>query len=315
MRALVFTAPSEVKLLEVPDPVPGENEVVIDVRVAGICGSDVHGVVSPGFRVPPLILGHELAGELDGQRVAVNPLLTCGRCQACASGATFLCPDRTLIGVHRPGGLAARVAVPTSALVPLSEHLDWRSASAVEPTANVVHALRLGSADLSSSSRVAVLGAGAIGLLTLQLLRQHGVADVTVIDVAKPRLTVARALGATDTELTGQYDVTIDAAGTGASRTSAVTHLRPGGLSVWLGLADQQAGFEATDLVRQAKRITGCFAYTHDDFRAGAEKVRDLDLSWVDLVPLSSAASEFEDLLARRSQRIKVVFTTDERDA
>ncbi|GAA4750415.1 2,3-butanediol dehydrogenase [Nocardioides endophyticus] len=311
MRALVFTAAGEVELREVLEPVAGDGEILVDVAVAGVCGSDVHGVLSPGFRVPPLILGHELAGTVDGRRVAVNPLLTCGTCPTCTAGATFLCPERQLIGVHRPGGLAPRIVVPADSLVSLPDTMDWRTASAIEPTANVVHALRIAERDLTGDCRVAVLGAGAIGLLTLQLLRRRGVADVTVVDVAESRRAQAIQLGATGTELQGVYDVTIDAAGTSTTRAAALARLRPGGLSIWIGLADQVPGFDAADLVRQGKRIAGCFAYDRHDFRAAADEVSDLDLSWIDILPLGRAADEFGDLLAHRSDRLKVVFHTD----
>ncbi|MDQ6524480.1 alcohol dehydrogenase catalytic domain-containing protein [Nocardioides sp. LHD-245] len=311
MKALVFTAAGQVDYREVPEPVAGPGEVLVDVRVAGVCGSDVHGVHSPGFRVPPLVLGHELAGEVGSRRVAVNPLLTCGRCAACGTGSSFLCAERALIGVHRPGGLAPRIAVPADSLVDLGAGTSWRAASAVEPTANVVHALRIAGSDLSPRARVAVLGAGAIGLLTLQLLRRRGVEDVTVVDLAETRRREAVRLGARATDLQGTYDVTIDAAGTAATRSGALSHLRPGGLSVWIGLASAEAGFDATDLVRQGKRVSGCFAYSREDFRAAVAEVDHLDLTWVDLLPMTDCAEEFRELLAGRSSRLKAVFRTD----
>lgn len=314
MRALVFTAAGEVEYADVPEPAPVAGETMVDVRVAGVCGSDVHGVLSPGFRVPPLVLGHELAGEADGRRVAVNPLITCGRCPTCASGATFLCPERQLIGVHRPGGLAPRVAVPRDNLVDLQPGTGWRAASAIEPTANVVHVLRVAESDLSPRARVAVLGAGAIGLLTLQLLLRRGVEDVTVVDLSDARREQAARLGARSTELHGTYDVTVDAAGTAVTRSLALAHLRPGGLSVWVGLASAEPGFDANDLVRQGKRVAGCFAYDHDDFRTAVEAVDDLDVTWVDVVPIAACADEFRGLLHGRSDRLKVVFQVGDDD-
>src|SRR2546430_5873096 len=115
MRALVFTAPSVVELRDVDEPAPRPGEAVLDVAVAGICGSELHGVRTPGFRIPPLIMGHEFAGTTpDGRRVAVNPLLSCGCCDRCRAGQTQLCWQRAIIGIHRPGGFAERVAVPES---------------------------------------------------------------------------------------------------------------------------------------------------------------------------------------------------------
>jgi threonine dehydrogenase-like Zn-dependent dehydrogenase len=310
MKALVFVAAGVVELRDVPEPVPKAGEVVVDVVVSGICGSDIHGVASPGFRVPPLILGHEVAGRLDGRPVAVNPLSTCMTCARCLEGATSLCPDRELLGVHRAGGLAERVAVPSRSVVEIAEPHDWRTASAIEPAASVVHALRIAAADLHPGCRVAILGAGPIGLLALQLLRRMDIQDVWVTDLSPHRLAVAAELGSRgpDMEIDGGFDVVVDAAGTGRTRAESVRLLRPGGHAVWVGLADAVAGFDATELVRQGKRVSGCFAYTHDDFLAATDVVDALTLTWIDLLPLSHGVEEFDEFLSHNSPRLKAVF-------
>src|SRR4051794_6450594 len=101
MRALVFTAPGVVELLDVAEPAPAAGETVVTVTASGICGSDLHGTRQAGFRQPPLVLGHEFVGTLPGgERVAVNPLLSCGSCSRCAEDEPQLCATRQLIGVH-----------------------------------------------------------------------------------------------------------------------------------------------------------------------------------------------------------------------
>jgi len=128
VRALVFTAPGTVQLLDVPEPDPGPGDVVVQVRAAGICGSELHGVRRPGFRKPPLIMGHEFAGiGAEGESVVVNPILSCGRCAQCQRGLRHVCEEREIIGVHRAGGFAERVAVPASALRPVLS--GWPTAS------------------------------------------------------------------------------------------------------------------------------------------------------------------------------------------
>ena len=120
MKALVFTGPGAVEVLDVPEPEVAEGEVLVHVRSAGICGSELHGVRHPGFRVPPLIMGHEFTGVSDaGDPVIINPILSCGSCDLCLAGQRQICRQRAIIGVHRPGGFAERVAVPASALRPL----------------------------------------------------------------------------------------------------------------------------------------------------------------------------------------------------
>ena len=107
MRALVFTAPSVVELQDVDEPLPGDGDVIVDVKASGICGSELHGFRSLGFRKPPLVMGHEIVGaDAAGRRVAVNPLLSCGQCDLCSRGLPQVCRERGLLGVHRPGGFA-----------------------------------------------------------------------------------------------------------------------------------------------------------------------------------------------------------------
>jgi threonine dehydrogenase-like Zn-dependent dehydrogenase len=116
VKALVFTGPSVLEVMDVAEPQPVDGEVVVEVAAAGICGSELHGVKTPGFRTPPLVMGHEFAGvTTDGRRVAVNPLVSCGECDLCRLGYVELCRKRALLGVHRPGGFAERAAVPASA--------------------------------------------------------------------------------------------------------------------------------------------------------------------------------------------------------
>src|SRR5690349_18248466 len=126
MRALVFTAPSVVELLDVPPPRADGDGVLLDVRAASICGSELHGFRQVGFRQPPLIMGHEFTGTTaDGRRVVVNPLISCGRCDLCRRGCPQICRQRELLGVQRPGGFAEQVVVPPSALYDLPAGMGW----------------------------------------------------------------------------------------------------------------------------------------------------------------------------------------------
>ena len=191
MQALVFTGPGTMELLDMPEPDVADGDVLVHVRSAGICGSELHGARHPGFRVPPLIMGHEFAGiSDDGHPVIINPILSCGDCDLCARGLRELCRRRAIIGVHRAGGFAERVAVPRSALLPLPDRMTWDAAAVVEPAANAVHAWRLAGG--ARDKRVAVLGCGAIGLLCLLVALADGAASVDVTDLAPGRLDAAR---------------------------------------------------------------------------------------------------------------------------
>ncbi len=298
MRALVFTGPSVVEVLEVDDAHSSPNEVIVHVERAGICGSELHGIATPGFRVPPLIMGHEFVGRLDdGRRVAVNPLLSCGDCDSCSRGHTHLCRRRKLLGVHRAGGFAERVAVPVTSVHELPEDLSWDRAALVEPIANAVHAWTLARSPVGG--RVAILGCGPIGLSCLEVARHAGAAHVTCVDLSPHRLSVAQRLGADviTHELEGEFDAIFDAVGHAKTRAISVQHLIPGGVTVWLGLATADPGFDALDAVRFEKTIQGSFAYSDDEFARALSISIDLDLSWFTTYPLEQGAQIFHSLM------------------
>ncbi len=308
MKALVFTGPGALELHDVPEPELADGDVLVHVRAVGICGSELHGARHPGFRKPPLIMGHEFAGTNDsGDRVVINPMLSCGHCELCRGGLRQVCRERQIIGVHRAGGFAERVAVPGSTLRPLPDWLSWEAAAMVEPAANAVHAWNIASA--RAGARVAVLGCGAIGLLCLLTALSGGAGRVDVTDLDPGRLAQAGRLGAAAAgpELDGEYDVIFDAVGSPVTRAASVRQLRPGGTAVWLGLADDSAGFDANALIRAEKRVQGSFAYSDEEFARAAELLRDWDLSWTSQYPLTEGAEIFTGLMNGGLQPVKAL--------
>ncbi len=314
MRALVFTAPGTLELLDVPEPEPAPGEVVVQVRAAGICGSELHGARSPGFRKPPLIMGHEFAGvTAAGEPVVVNPILSCGHCGPCQRGLRHVCAERQIIGVHRAGGFAERVAVPASALRPLPPGLPWETAALIEPAANAVHAWnRAGEAlgaDGAKGARVGVIGCGAIGLMCVAMAVSSGAERVEVTDLSPARLATAQRLGAAagGSALEGEYDVVFDAVGSAATRTASVARQRPGGTAVWLGLAGPDPGFDANALVRSEKRVLGSFAYGDGEFARAMTLTREWDLTWAADYPLAAGAGIFTHLMNGGLQPVKAL--------
>jgi threonine dehydrogenase-like Zn-dependent dehydrogenase len=308
MRALVFTGPSAMELQDVARPAVPPGWVEISVRASGICGSELHGFRSVGFRRPPLVMGHEFAGVTpDGRRVVVNPLVSCGECDLCLRGQPELCRSRQLMGVHLPGGFAEQVAVPPAAAVEIPDDMSWETAVLVEPLANAVHAWR--QLDLAAVGRVAVIGAGTIGLVSLLVARHEGLDDVTVVDRSASRLELARRLGATQCAgaLEGEYDAVVDAVGSAQTRTAAVEHTRPGGTSVWLGLAEPNAGFDGNGLVRGEKRVVGSFAYSPADFALALAMAPDLQLDWATAVPMEESQEVFMRLAGGAEDPVKAV--------
>ena len=163
MKALVYTEPGRIIFREEPDPAPAPGEALIRVEAVGICGSDLHAYLGHDERrPPPLILGHEvsgraLSGEYEGQRVVLNPLVTCGRCDLCLGGRSNLCSQRQIIGMPpRQGAYAELVAMPEVNLVPVSGELDPVKATLAEPVATALHAI---------AAAVKALASGALGPL------------------------------------------------------------------------------------------------------------------------------------------------------
>jgi threonine dehydrogenase-like Zn-dependent dehydrogenase len=308
VKALVFTGPGALEMHDVPEPELADGDVLVHVRTVGICGSELHGARHPGFRKPPLIMGHEFAGTNDnGDRVVINPMLSCGHCELCLGGLRQVCRERQIIGVHRAGGFAERVAVPGSTLRPVPDWLGWDAAALVEPAANAVHAWNIARA--GTGARAAVLGCGAIGLLCLLTALSGGAGRVDVTDLDPGRLAQASRLGAAAAGpgLDGEYDVIFDAVGSPVTRAVSVRHLRPGGTAVWLGLADDAPGFDANALIRAEKRVQGSFAYSDEEFARATELLRDWDLSWTSQYPLTEGAEIFTGLMNGGLQPVKAL--------
>lgn len=304
MKALEFSRLGVVELVDAPEPQPGPDDVLVSVAAAGICGSDVHGINGGFLREPPLIMGHEFAGMAEGRRVAVNPMLSCGHCAMCAGGNDQLCVDRSIIGIHRAGGFAERVSVPRSALVELPERLSFEAAAMIEPLAVALHAWRLAQA--LPDSRVAVIGAGTIGLMALSVARLD-VADIVAVDVSEDRLTIAQRLGATvtATRLDGEFDVIIDAVGAAATHAASVARLAPRGTAIWIGNLSPEPAFDAKSLVRGEHRVLGSFAYSQRDFAAAARLAPKLPLDWFTTYPMAEAVDVFAALASGRPTAVK----------
>ncbi|OYD61120.1 zinc-dependent alcohol dehydrogenase [Rhodococcus sp. OK302] len=307
MRAMVFTAPNTVEMLDVAVPTIAEGDVTITVRAAGICGSELHGIRHTDFRKPPLVMGHELAGvDQDGRRVTVNPLLSCGMCDRCSANEEHLCRGRLIIGIHRPGAFAETVVVPKASVYEIPDSMTFETAAMVEPLANAVHALRL--ADPAAGSRIAVLGAGTIGLVSLLVALEYSM-DVTVCDLSESRLKTALELGAirSSTELTGEYDLIIDAVGAESTHRTSVERLRPGGTAVWIGLLSSSTGFDGQEIVRDEKRVLGSYCYTRSDFERALSLAEHTPLDWTTRFPLELGATIFTELMDGRQDVIKAL--------
>jgi threonine dehydrogenase-like Zn-dependent dehydrogenase len=329
MRALVWHGPGEMSVDELPDPEPAAGEVVLAPTAAGVCGSDVEGYTgSQANRTPPLVMGHEFAGEVvatgagvdpawRGRHVAVNPLVPG---DDALDGIEQLSERRELIGVHRPGAFATRVRVPAGRLRALPDGADARLAVLAEPLANGVHAARIGRAGVEGGpvERAVVIGAGTIGLMTLQAARLAGFAWTGVLEPHGGRRAAAAELGASAT-WAGEdgppagVDVVFDAVGIAATRRLAVSLLRPGGCAVLIGLAADPTELEFHAVIRRGLTLRGSYAYTDGDYDAAlAHLLADrAGLGVLEAVqPLDAGPDAFAELAAGPSSRLKVFLGT-----
>jgi 2-desacetyl-2-hydroxyethyl bacteriochlorophyllide A dehydrogenase len=314
MKAIVWQGPSEMTVEERPEPGdPGAGELILQPEAVGICGSEVEGYLGHmGNRTPPLVMGHEFAGrvvaagqgagELEGARVAVNPLSGCGHCALCEAGLGNVCRDRKLVGVHVPGAFADYVRVRAADARVLPDGVSARVGALMEPLANGVHAVRLAGEGIEHA---VVLGAGTIGLVTLQAALLSGIPRVEVVEPHDARRERATRLGAHAVHAAPPQDdlgpdLVLDAVGAQVTRAAGLEILRPGGTMVCIGLAadDTTLGFHG--VIRSQHRIQGSYAYTMADYEqahewlvGGAASLGD-DLTPV--LPLDAGPDQFARL-------------------
>ena len=269
---------------QIPVPEPGPDDVLVRVRAAGICHSDVHyrnGVSSTGPL--PITPGHEVAGTIEkaggrvagfgpGDRVALHYMVTCGLCEYCARGTEQFCIHGRMIGKHIDGGYAEYIRIPARSVVPLPDAVPFEHGAVMMcSTATSFHALR--KARLAAGERVAVIGAGGLGLSALQLARAAGAAAVFAVDVNPERLAQARRLGAVPVdarhgdpvaavrELSGGagVDVALELIGNPATMQQAVRMLGVFGRAVLVGITQESFAVDSYREVigREAEIIGG----------------------------------------------------------
>jgi len=328
MKALVYTGTQQVEYREEPDPRLAAGEVVLRVDAVGICGSDMHAYHGHDpRRVPPMILGHEFAGEIvdgpaKGTRVTANPLIACGRCDNCLQGRGNLCSDRAMVGMTRPGAFAQYMAIPASTLIELPPGLSATQAALTEPAATALHAI---NAAIRASHRplpelaALVMGGGAVGLLTALLLRSYGVREIHLAETNPLRReSAAKACAGARVfdPVAGKgpdanaVNVVFDAVGAASTRAFALASVAPGGVIVHVGLQDWASEIDMRKLTLAEITLIGTYTYTTADMRATVRAIAGGalgDLAWVEERPLDRGAEAFADLHHRRSAAAKIV--------
>jgi L-iditol 2-dehydrogenase len=340
MNALLLSQYKHLEIATLPVPVPEPFDVLVQVAACGICGSDVHGYDgTSGRRIPPIVMGHEAAGIVAavgsevsgfvmGDRVTFDSTVYCGVCAFCRKGEVNLCDDRQVVGVScgdysRAGAFAEYVAVPARIVYKLPDNLAFAEAAMLEAVSVALHAVAV--SELEGGETALVLGAGMIGLLTLQAARVAGCSQIFVADIDATRLKSAADLGADKTilasgdgltkeilRLTGGrgVDVVLEAVGRNETVAAAIDCVRKGGTVTLIGNITPQVNLPLQKVVSRQIRLQGscasCGEYPEAMELMAAGKIRVGPLITA-VAPLSDGPAWFDRLHSGEPNLMKVV--------
>jgi 2-desacetyl-2-hydroxyethyl bacteriochlorophyllide A dehydrogenase len=331
MKAVVFPAPNSLSIEQVADPVCQPGEVVVQVAQAGICGTDLHIYRNEYMSTFPVISGHEFTGRIveagrsvkqlqRDQRVSVDPNLYCGECYFCRQEQSNHCLNWQGVGITRPGAFAEYVAVPARAVYQVPDFLTDAQAAFIEPVSCVVHALK--RLRVWPGDEVLIFGAGPMGLLLVQALRNSGASQVVVVEKDAARRSLAQSLGATaalraDTaeverlrELAPYgFAIVIDATGVPAVIEKALHYLKPRGQYLQFGVTPQGATVQWSpyEIFHHDWTIIGSFAlcYTFQPAIAWlANRVVDIAPLVSHTLPLADFQRGFQDFADGKTLKV-----------
>src|SRR3954468_3835050 len=344
MKSLLLKEYLQLEVADFPQPQPGPGEVLIRVAACGICGSDVHGYDgTSGRRIPPIVMGHEAAGLVAsvgtgvarfkaGDRVTFDSTVYCGECPFCLRGEVNLCDNREVIGVscgeyRRHAAFAEYIAVPERIIYHLPDSMSFPEAAMLEAVSVALHGVRV-TGDIKGQTAL-VIGAGMIGLLTMQAARAAGAARVFIADIDATRLDLARSLGVDEAlNLSGPdliaailertqgvgADVVLEAVGRNETIATAIDCVRKGGTVTLIGNITPTVEIHLQKVVSRQIRLQGSAASAGeypqaiDLIAAGEIKVKALITA---VAPLEEGPQWFKRLYEHEPNLMKVVLTAD----
>lgn len=330
MKALVYLGNEKIKYMDMPDPVlDEENNTLVRITAVGVCGSDVQGFLGrTGRRNPPLIMGHEMAGEVvstlgsselkPGDKVAILGFVNCGECEFCRAGRTNFCcqPKRNLGILSEHGGMCDYITINDHQLVKVRDDMDMGVCSLAEPLA-VAYAGAKKLGEPKPDTRILLIGAGTIGLMALASIKYLGHENVDVCDINPRRLKLARGMGASNAftfdelEQGAHYDLVLDAVGIPPTYARSLQQVKTGGTIVWVGNASKEVTLPIPGIVMREITIKGSYIYNNSEILEAIAMLQSgrMDLgSLIELrAPLSQGEEIFERLAHKREDIIKAV--------
>jgi L-iditol 2-dehydrogenase len=340
MKAAVWYGGKDIRIKDVPLPKIKDDEVLVKVKAVSICGSDVHAYLGVSKRrIPPLVMGHECSGEIvkigkavknlkEGERVVVEPILSCGTCRLCRSGRGNICENLKLVGLHVSGAFSEYVSIPAKKCHKLPNSVSFEEASLVEPLAVAVHAVRLAS--LEKDEDIGIIGSGAIGLMTLQVAKNRGARKIVVLDTLDYRLAFAKKLGATMTinvkkenplkkiSKDGGVDMVFEAVGHQETVRQGLAMVKKGGKVIIIGMLEATMQLPMLDITVKEIDLQGSYGYTSDDFQQALNLIAKGKVNVKPLIthvlPLHDITNGFEILSQGAENVIKVVLTPSKKN-
>jgi L-iditol 2-dehydrogenase len=340
MNALLLKEYMNLELVQMPTPEIGPHDVLVRVRACGICGSDVHGLDGKtGRRIPPLVMGHEAAGEVveagaqvhdlhPGDRVTFDSTVYCGQCFHCTRGEVNLCDNREVLGVspgpyRRHGAFAEYVSVPRRIMYRLPDNLSYEQAALIEAVSVAVHAVGITPVRLGDTA--VVVGAGMIGLLAVQAVKLAGCTRIIAVDPDESRLALGRQMGVTATvnpknsdaaalirDMTEGRgaDVALECVGATDPIRTAIAAVRKGGAVTLVGNVAPDINLPLQSVVTRQIRLQGSCASNGEYpacialLSAGAIQVGPLISA---VAPLEEGPSWFDRLYRHEPNLMKVI--------
>jgi len=340
MKAAVVTGKERVTIQEVDVPTPKDDEVLIKVKTAGVCGSDLHLFRGThAFRKPPAILGHEIAGEIVkvgravrkfkvGDRVTVEPQVGCGTCEFCKDGRANLCPDKKVPGTPKwVGTFVEYFNAPEQTLYKLNDKVSYEVGTLIEPLAVAVHALTRADVREKDKGCIVILGTGTIGMLAQVVAREMGFKTIVTTDTAPFNRRMSLKLGAAAAldplaedvvakvrDLTGGRgaDLAVVAAGADGILDQASACVRKGGEIGLVAMITHKIPFYCYSIVFNEQTLYGAMTYESRDFAKAAQMVNgglDLSAFVTQRLPLDRSQEALDVLSQKKEDVVKVIVT------
>ena len=336
MRCVKIKGPKKFEVSQIPEPLADGENVIIDIKKSGICGSDLHYWIAGEPK--GLIMGHEFCGVVKnpgnredliaGDRVTALPISPCGHCEPCKSGNVQYCAktwDKSIgLALTNPGALTQTIAVRSDMVMKVPATISDEEVAVVEPTAVGLHAIHL--ADIKVGDKVLVIGGGIIGQISAMFAKMEGASYVVVSETNPKRGEKALKLGVADgfadardpkmiekyniiTE--GGFDVVIECCGNSPAVSSAIMAVKPGGTVILVGVSLGTVTIPSIVAVTRELNIKGAIAYTIDEFKTCIELMAQKRIDTLkfvdDIVDLESTQEAYERLTSGKDDAIKII--------